>query len=347
MQLRRVVLGAIASLAGFTAETTGEMDSCDAGREGCLSVFQLFSDFDVSHHIETQPDKYWNWDNLVKLRRTRRRPTWSFYIDKVAYKRHLQAVGVQIPKPMLLKHASEWDSDDKVYDAIFTTTKDRENYVAKPTHLSTSDGVFVIKDSNYNIMEKKKVTPFKVSAKVAMTMDQKPHFGESWALFQVPAGVVVEERLTHWEDDSKAAIEFKVFTIWGKVWQAKWRRGEYTYGVAFRNGTMHTKSQESTLPSWVNWDRVVSIAEKLGANKDMFRTDIFVGVPAGSSKGSELMYAVSEAEIHPTTSMDSFSGFSEAAALWLEGYRKKTFQIISNHEIPLWWSPRYGRPSDN
>ncbi|KAL7579140.1 hypothetical protein ACA910_019165 [Epithemia clementina (nom. ined.)] len=42
------------------------------------------------------------------------------------------------------------------------------------------------------------------------------------------------------------------------------------------------------IPSWLNcWPRLVTIAERLGAHKDMFRTDILVGIPA--SKRAELM----------------------------------------------------------
>jgi hypothetical protein len=34
---------------------------------------------------------------------------------------------------------------------------------------------------------------------------------------------------------------------------------------------------------WVDFPRVVDIAERLGAHKDMFRVDIFVGVRGGST----------------------------------------------------------------
>lgn len=343
---RILLLYLLATLSAVFIQRVKAVDFCSAGDDDS-SPFKLFQDFDVSLQVAAWDDHHWNWDRLVNLRRTLHRSNWSFYIDKVSYKRHLQNIGIQIPKPYLLKHAVELGSDKDVFEAIYSSVEGRKDYAAKPTHLSTSDGVFAIKDFSHNVMDRKTVTPFRVAAKVALTVNQKPFDFESWALFEVPPGVVVEDRITHWEDDTKAGIEFKVFMIWGKVWQAKWRRGEYTYGVVFRNGTMHEKSNHKSLPSWLAWEKVVSIAEKLGANKDMFRTDIFVGVPAGSKEGTELMYAVSEAEIHPTTSMDAFSGFAEATSLWLKGYRETNFRVIPNSEIPSWWSPRYGRAADH
>jgi hypothetical protein len=78
------------------------------------------------------------------------------------------------------------------------------------------------------------------------------------------------------------------------------------------------------LPKWVDWERVIEIGEKLGRNKDMFRTDIFVGVTASSSAAAAtkpiIRYVVSETEIHPTPLRGYEIIFNEAGRLWLAGY---------------------------
>ena len=91
------------------------------------------------------------------------------------------------------------------------------------------------------------------------------------------------------------------------------------------------------LPKWIDWERVIEIGEKLGRNKDMFRTDIFVGVTASSSsatsatsastksydnhnKSNIIRYVVSETEIHPTPLRGYEIIFNEAGRLWLAGY---------------------------
>ena len=123
------------------------------------------------------------------------------------------------------------------------------------------------------------------------------------------------------------------------------------------------------LPKWIDWERVIEIGEKLGRNKDMFRTDIFVGVTASSSsatsastksydnnnKSNIIRYVVSETEIHPTPLRGYEIIFNEAGGLWLAGYyyyynananinnaqqqqqqKTNTFNIkvIQNNEVP-------------
>jgi len=177
--------------------------------------------------------------------------------------------------------------------------------------------------------------------------------------FTQPNGRTAEEGTTHDKKNSsddddeeallKGGMEFKVFTIWGRAWLTVWRPG--TDGVKalfFRNGTnlvfdppvKKNKSKSKTtssstpnvpgnttheippLPEWIDWDRVISIGETLGRHKDMFRTDIFVGVATqNSEKGSgQVRYVVSETEIHPTPLRGFETVFEEAGRLWLAGY---------------------------
>lgn len=195
---------------------------------------------------------------------------------------------------------------------------------------------------------------------------------ESYALRHVRPGVVVEERFTQPKggmvDESdneallKGGMEFKVFTIWGRAWLTVWRPG--TDGVKalfFRNGTnlvfdktKTTKKPAGTsppappeippLPEWIDWDRVISMGETLGQHKDMFRTDIFVGVATANSEKQEIRYVVSETEIHPTPLRGFEKVFEEAGRLWLAGYYmlsqpksgrfSAALKVIPNTEVP-------------
>ena len=78
----------------------------------------------------------------------------------------------------------------------------------------------------------------------------------------------------------------------------------------------------------------MEIAEHLGANKDMFRTDIFVGRPSSADPDSPLQIGVSESEIFPTTVFISDRLSAEAARLWVAGYVLGIYEVIHNYEVP-------------
>jgi hypothetical protein len=102
------------------------------------------------------------------------------------------------------------------------------------------------------------------------------------------------------------------------------------------------EEQSHDLPDWINWPRIVDLAEQLGRNKDMFRTDIFVGVPAGALRSdatqqerlNAVQYVVSECEVHPTPLKGCDEIFAEAGRLWLAGYRIGNYKIVPNTEVP-------------
>jgi hypothetical protein len=133
--------------------------------------------------------------------------------------------------------------------------------------------------------------PHELACSLIEFLDSKPEDYESWALAQVLPGLVVEERFTSFDSDQKAAIEFKVFVIWGRAYVAYSKRGLGHTGLFYRNGTAVPGVDESDddtmalreVEEWISWDRVVELAESLGRNKDMHRVDIFCGIPAGHS----------------------------------------------------------------
>ena len=74
------------------------------------------------------------------------------------------------------------------------------------------------------------------------------------------------------------------------------------------------------------------MAEELGKHKDMFRTDIFVGL--SSERSTEPLYVVSETEIHPTPIRGTERVFNEGGRLWLAGYKIGNFKVIPDTEVP-------------
>ena len=94
----------------------------------------------------------------------------------------------------------------------------------------------------------------------------------------------------------------------------------------------------------MDWDRVIEIAEKMAQHKDMFRVDIFVGLPASSpalrdgvseeEKKAAVEIVISEFEVHPTTKFLDPRLFDEASRLWIAGYKKLNIKTIPNNEIP-------------
>ncbi len=188
-----------------------------------------------------------------------------------------------------------------------------------------------------------------IATSLAKDLHEGPLCGsqlESWALEHVKPGVMFEERFMDVEGkDDRGAMEFKVVTIWGKVWLGMWRPGlSEVRAFIHRNGTTLDWKEASSkaLPKWVDWQRIVRIAEQLGAHKDMFRTDIFVGVPAGSlgaqgtleERREAVQYVVSETEVHPTPIKGTEEVFREAGRIWVAGYKIGNYKTIPNSEVP-------------
>jgi hypothetical protein len=183
-----------------------------------------------------------------------------------------------------------------------------------------------------------------VAKSITQNFVEEPDDFESWLLFNVKPGAIVEERFTNFANEDAPPEEFCIFTIWGRVWVAQYNRVDdqdrWCAGFVFRNGTMAPGSVD-VYPSWIDWPLMVEIAERLGANKDMFRTDILVGVPAGVKPGKSpeerreaVKYAVSESELHPTTTFPNDSFADEAARLWIAGYKTGVYRTVPNTEIP-------------
>jgi len=179
---------------------------------------------------------------------------------------------------------------------------------------------------------------------------------ESFTLRNVRPGVVIEELFTDVEDDNAPPLEFNIFTIWGRVWvaQSNFVKGQRRWWSGFVNRSgaiVHPPEAEEwkervqrILPDWVQWSHLVDVAERLGAHKDIDRTDIFVGVPKGMSQHrspvsredrlAAVQYVVSESAIHPTTDFGSEELCEEGARLWIAGYKIGNYRLVQNKEVP-------------
>ena len=128
-----------------------------------------------------------------------------------------------------------------------------------------------------------------------------------------------------------------MFVIWGKVYIGQWNQvgdDRFLSGFFYRDGSSAPACPMSELPDWIPWDELVGIAEGLSQHKDMFRVDMFVGVPRYSQDSAKLRIVVSESEIHPTTMFCNPFIAEEMARLWIAGYKIGNYELIPNDEVP-------------
>ena len=116
-------------------------------------------------------------------------------------------------------------------------------------------------------------------------------------------------------------------------------------GWFHRNGTIAHGPPKKKLPEWLDWSRLVEISEQLARNKDMFRADIFVGVPASVKSLQEgatleerreaLEIGVSECAFYATTVFPDDKMTEEGARLWIAGYKMGNYRVVPNTEVPI------------
>ena len=343
--------------------------------EQSLPIFELFEDFDLSSQLIGNE----TWVDLLGYRRDAEFPSLSFYVDKIARKRWLATVtttDLESLRPFVLKYGQELlDFDNGNVHAASREEEQRKallnllpvgkDYAAKPTHLSCAGGVWLTKTVGNTTFIGNGKKPMKENPEFSIDLlasdlakqlqkVQKScgrRVNESLALQNVRPGIVVEERFTSWDgEDDRGGMEFKVFTIWGKMWLAVQRPGmDGAVAILHRNGTnLRWEGKNDPLPDWIDWPKIVEIAEKSGAHKDMFRTDIFVGIPSSGDNRSStppskeerlraVRYVISENEIHPTEYFHvrgTQTIFDEGGRLWLAGYAKGNFRVVPNTEVP-------------
>jgi len=319
--------------------------------------FFLYEDFDIGSYITDGPSR-WGWKELLRIRRNLERPSLSWYVDKVARKRWF-ATQEDYPQPefYFLKYKDELSATGQKEDereTIFANLPTNHGFCAKPTHMSMTLGNWLvdIEPGNKNSEARfsqyamqttskdqygKQFDPYTCADSLAEGIQREALSLESWALKNVKPGIVVEELFSNHEDRSLPPHEFNLFVIWGKVYVGQWNEvsdARYHSGFFYRDGSTAPGCAENRLPDWVPWYEMVDIAEGLSQHKDMFRVDMFVGVPRYSPEDAELQVAVSESEIHPTTMFCNPLIAEEMARLWIAGYKIGNYETIPNDEVP-------------
>ncbi len=329
--------------------------------------FLLYDDFDIgSYVLDGANENPLGWKDLLKIRRGLQRPSLSWYVDKVARKRWFAEQG-KYPQPEVyfLQYKDELSNTGRKEEerqTILANLPTQHGFCAKPTHMSMTLGNWLVdiepvRADDVQSSESGGGARFTKQAKRMTTSDPDGNFFdpekcadslaeglqrqampiESWALKNVQPGIVIEELFSNHEDKSLPPHEFCMFVIWGKFYVGQWNEvgdDRYLDGYFYRDGRAAPGCPVNELPDWVPWRRLVAIAESLSQHKDMFRVDMFVGVPRYSSDGASLQIAISESEIHPTTMFCNPLIAEEMARLWVAGYKIGNYNMIPNDEVP-------------
>jgi hypothetical protein len=290
-------------------------------------------------------------------------------VDKVACKRWFPTVGISIPKIYALYYADELTTAfgaktrEELIEAIGKLLPPHQevDYVAKPTHKSLLQGNWLVhfdkeegktkfsRTARQLRSDEEEFRPLDVAKSLAEELGSPPDPIESWALKNVQPGFVLEERWKAHDDDDVPPHELNIFTIWGRVWVGQWNYVEnqdrWCLGFIRRDGTFVPGSYNygKELPAWIEWPELVRMAEWAGANKDMFRFDVFAGLPwtvpslgETTVKQRERMVRIvaSEQEVFPTTIFLDDALPEEAARMWIGGYKAGNYRVVPNREVP-------------
>jgi hypothetical protein len=320
--------------------------------------FDLYEDFNIADQITGDE----GWNDLIGYKQLLQRPSLSFYDDKVARKRWLPTMGYSQPRVFSLKYTHELTESGNSEDermAIMDLLPTNSSYVAKPTHMSQSEGVWLVKHNTEDgithfsrpLVKGKFVTGENSLDRehLARGVSEFLHrikagnpFEYSWLLANVKPGIVIEELFTDVTHEDLPPLEFCIFIIWGKAWIAQiMQQGRVDMGFVHPDGTNVFATQPGSFPDWLDYSELVKIAEDLGANKDLIRVDIFVGVPAGKLRAgasteermAAVQIAVSECALGPTTFLEHELG-EEGARLWIAGYKIGNYRVVPNTEVP-------------
>ncbi|KAL7550165.1 hypothetical protein ACHAWF_013411 [Thalassiosira exigua] len=315
--------------------------------------FQLFDTFDINPLIQGHE----GWRDLLQIRNQLQRPSLSWYVDKVARKRWLREQGFPQPKSYYLKYKSEISDTNRKEDEVAEILKhlpmDR-GFCAKPSHMAMAMGNWLVDpnpeagDGDDNDVkftrEAKRLTsderfdPYDVADSLAEGLQRKGAAISSWALRNGEPGVVVEELWSDHTDWTLPPQEFNMFVVWGKLYVGQWNfvgAERHFEGFFYRDRSPAPGCpNQRPIPDWVPWDELVELAETLGANKDMLRVDMFVGVPRHPSGDGEVRVAVNEVEFSPKTIFCNPFIADEMARLWVAGYKLGNYEVVPNSEVP-------------
>lgn len=238
-----------ANLAWFgIVETQIKATSRFAQNSSTSKPFELFEDFDLSgQFVATKSGKpWWRSAGLLNNRAFRFTSTRLHANDGCPL-----CVCLAHSLPSNVCFGNHSDGNPKRGREYYTSIPSfGRDFVAKPTHLSCSGGVWLTK---HNVISDTTLIshgtkPFQSEKgfklrKIAESLAKELHVGpqcgrqfESWALENVNPGVMIEESFTNIDagDDDRGGMVFKVVTIWGWVWLVQWRPGTSKFRAFLR-----------------------------------------------------------------------------------------------------------------
>lgn len=254
------------------------------------------------------------YEEFLTIRSKIQHPSLHLFEDKIRLRQELlPSIGVEATPSILLTNTEP----ERVLESI----RGKEAYVVKPSHMSESQNVFVVRDG-INILQQAwghpapQVTPEAIQNAVLDFMHTSALDWECSALVSVRPGVVVEELIMSTTGGSLMVDEYKFYVVWGVV--------VFGESVPFSSGTVSwidimgniLQSRGSCPPYCVApcYTRMVDIAERVAraAKTDFLRVDILID---GQCDG---LY-ISELELFPASEFDFYLR-QEVASRWRRGY---------------------------
>lgn len=254
------------------------------------------------------------YEEFLTIRSKIQHPSLHLFEDKIRLRKELlPSIGVVATPSILLTNTEP----ERVLESI----RGKQAYVVKPSHMSESQNVFVVRDG-INILQQAwghpapQVKPEDIQRAVLDFMRTSALDWECSALVSVPPGVVVEELIMSTTGGSLMVDEYKFYVVWGVV--------VFGESVPFSSGTVSwidvmgniLQSRGSCPPYCVApcYKRMVEIAERVArsAKTDFLRVDILID---GHCDG----LFISELELFPASEFDFFLRH-EVASRWRRGY---------------------------
>ncbi|CAJ1364199.1 unnamed protein product [Effrenium voratum] len=299
-------------MAGFQMHKASMRTARAAPPARAQKFFQVMEALDISEFVESSS----SYEELLTLRHRLEHPDLGLFEDKIRLRRELlPAAGVEATPSI---HLSYDDFD------VARFLHGRSSYVVKPSHMSESQHVFVIKDGLNLLHSTWFASPARNSVQeIQAVVDGFPqHKAKDWecrALLGARPGVIVEELVlaTKAELPGKYMVdEYKFYTSWGETILAE--------NIIFSSGVMMEISRDGQIltakdgcpPACLApcFREMVRMADQVAtyARTDFLRVDILV------QGNCEALY-VSEVELFPAS--DFSPALKEAVAQrWRSGY---------------------------
>mmetsp|Transcript_1906 Transcript_1906/g.5438 ORF Transcript_1906/g.5438 Transcript_1906/m.5438 type:complete len:735 (+) Transcript_1906:1-2205(+) len=272
--------------------------------------YQVRPALDLTAYVEPTT----SYEEFMSLRQKLKHPDLGHFEDKIRLRRELlPSIGAPATPSI---HLSNTDFE------VGRFLEGRRSFVVKPSHMSESQFVFVVRDG-VNLLQQAwghpdpRATTEEIERAVKTFRNSTALDWECRALVGLQPGVVVEELILGESPSGKLSVdEYKFYAVWGEV--AIGESVPFSSGAVMeiaRNGEILTTKMPC--PPWCVsecYADMVTLAEKVARNArtDFLRVDILV-------KGRCEGLFVSEVELFPASDF-SIELKRIIAARWRWGY---------------------------